>query len=235
MAIYKVTHSKENRYATLHNHGCNFRCRGCSYKLLGVERPTRFPTMEQIKEALRGFDMDRVYFKGGEPTINPQLPELLRFCKQELKVMTRLGHTQGWNIPTENLDFANVTFKAFDPKLHLDYTGQPKEPVYRSFERAYRAGVEMKASAVLIPGYIGADDVLKICGFVAGLDSNIPFHVMGFIPVPGTEWRRPTDEEMAELVAAVKRIFRNVTFSHLTSEQMRQASERSRVTSVQVL
>lgn len=235
MPIYKITYSREKRYATLHNHGCNFRCKGCSYKLLGYEKPDSYPTLEQIKEALKGLDIERVYFKGGEPTINPQLPELLRFCKQELKVETRLGHTQGWNIPTENLDFANVTFKAYDPKLHLDYTGQPRGPVYVSFVRAYMAGVQMKAGAVFIPDYVGQDEIVRIASFVAGLDPEIPFHVMGYIDVPGGPFRRPTEPEMAAVVEAVKKILKNVTSSHYTCDEMLKWSERIRTTSCRIL
>ena len=82
MAIYKITYSEKYRRATLHNYGCNFRCRGCTYKLKRNPRPKQFPTIEAIHDCLRGLDLDAVHFMGGEPTTNPQLPDLLAFCKR---------------------------------------------------------------------------------------------------------------------------------------------------------
>ncbi|MBM4049821.1 MAG: radical SAM protein [Planctomycetes bacterium] len=220
MAIYKVTYSEKYRRATLHNWGCNFRCRGCSYKLLGRGKPEKFPTMEEIQEALSGLKADAVHFMGGEPTTNPQLPELLRFCKEKLGLKTRLGHTNGSRFPLPNLDAAYVSFKAFDDALHREYTGHPAQPVYDNFKRAHQAGLELRASAVFIPDYIGYDQIEKLCQFLVSLDASIPFHIMGYVPVPGTEWRRPSDEEMQRAVAIAQRRLATVGFSHLTPDQM---------------
>jgi pyruvate formate lyase activating enzyme len=219
MAIYKITYSDKYRRATLHNHGCNYRCRGCSYKLKPPVQPERFPSIEEIKECLRRLDLAAVHFMGGEPTTNPQLPELLAFCKQELGVVTRLGHTNGSKLVLENLDASNVSFKAFDDGLYRDYTGQPAAPVYDNFRRAYEAGLDLKASAVLIPGYCDAEQMEKIVGFVADLDPRIPFHIMGYLLVPGGGWRAPTEAEMREAIGLAQRRLDRVTFSHLTVEQ----------------
>ena len=122
MAIFKITYSEKYRRATLHNWGCNFRCRGCTYKLKQNPRPKQFLAIEAIHNCLRGLDVDAVHFMGGEPTTNPQLPELLAFCKRELGVTTRLGHTNGSGLVLEHLDGSNVSFKAFDdpvaPRVH---------------------------------------------------------------------------------------------------------------------
>jgi pyruvate formate lyase activating enzyme len=113
MPFYKLTYSQPYRRATLHNLGCNFRCLGCAYKLKGRPQPERIPTLDEFKQALTSLDCERVHFMGGEPTTNPDLPEMLRFCKEELDLITMLGHTNGSRLPTENLDGANVSFKAF--------------------------------------------------------------------------------------------------------------------------
>jgi pyruvate formate lyase activating enzyme len=219
VAIYKITYSDKYRRATLHNQGCNFRCKGCSYKLKEPIFPERYPSTEEIEERLRGLDAAAVHFMGGEPTTNPELPDLLAFCKRELAATTRLGHTNGSGLVIDNLDGSNVSFKAFDDDLHRDYTGRPAAPVYDNFRRAYEAGIDLKASAVLIPGYCDVDQIQQIVGFIAGLDRRIPFHLMGYIPVPGTPWRRPTDEEMERAVGIAREHLDTVTFSHLTAEQ----------------
>ena len=110
---------------------------------------------------------------------------------------TRLGHTNGSGLVLENLDGSNVSFKVFDDQLHREYTGHPAAPLFENFRRSYEAGLEMKASTVFNPDFGGLDQVEKVAAFVGGLDRSIPFHVLGYIPVPDAPWRRPTDEEMA--------------------------------------
>ena len=226
MAIFKITYSEKYRRATLHNWGCNFRCRGCTYKLKQNPRPKHFLDIEAIHDCLRGLDVDAVHFMGGEPTTNPQLPELLAFCKRELGVTTRLGHTNGSGLVLENLDGSNVSFKVFDDQLHREYTGHPAAPLFENFRRSYEAGLEMRASTVFNPDFGGLEQVEKVAAFVGGLDRSIPFHVLGYIPVPGAPWRRPTDEEMEEAVAIARRYLDTVTFSHFTSEQAKDLEQR---------
>jgi len=79
---------------------------------------------------------------------------------------------------------------------------------------------------VLIPGFADLDEVVRIAEFVASVSPDIPFHIMGYMPVPGMPWRRPTEAEMAEAVAAVREILPEVGFSHLTTEQGRDLSAR---------
>ena len=127
-------------------------------------------------------------------------PNMLAFCKRELGVTTRLGHTNGSGLVLENLDGSNVSFKAFDDELHREYTGRPVAPSFDNFRRSYEAGLEMKASTVFNPDFGGLEQVEKVAAFVGGLDRSIPFHVLGYIPVPDAPWRRPTDEEMEQAV-----------------------------------
>lgn len=237
MPFYKLTYSPAYRRATVHNLGCNFRCLGCAYKLKGGHpKPERIPALDEFKDALRGLDCERVHFMGGEPTTCADLPEMLRFCKHELGLYTMLGHTNGSGMPERNLDGANVSFKAWSAEKHLEYTGQPRDAVYGNFQAAFAQGVQLKASTVFIPDFTERDEILPMAEFVAGLSREITFHIMGYIPVPGAPWRRPSDEELAALVAEVRAILPEVGFSHLTTEQAKDLTARDeRFHVVQVL
>jgi pyruvate formate lyase activating enzyme len=219
MAFYKMTYSARYRRATVRNAGCNFRCIGCAYKLKGPPKVERPLSPEEIMEALRELDVERVHFMGGEPTTNPLLPEVLARCKRELGLRTFLGHTNGSGPVIENLDGTNVSLKAFSPEKHLEYTGRPRDPVYDNFRASFEAGLEVKASCVYIPEYIAEDEIAGMTDFLASLSTEIPFHIMGYIPVPGAPWRRPTDAEMEAIVALARERMANVGFSHLTPEQ----------------
>jgi pyruvate formate lyase activating enzyme len=70
------------------------------------------------------------------------------------------------------------------------------------------------------------EQVEKIAAFVGSVDRTIPFHILGYIPVPGAPWRRPTDDEMNQAVAVAERYLDTVSFSHFTSEQAKDLQQR---------
>jgi pyruvate formate lyase activating enzyme len=228
MAFFKITHNPKHRFATLHNYGCNFRCPICSYKLrsgadgrpgFAYPKPERFLGMDEIKAALLKVKPEKVYFMGGEPGLATELPEVLEFVKQSLGVPAFLGHTNGSRLPMANLAGANVGLKAWDPQVHLQYTGQPKDVIFDNFVRSVEAGLEMRANIVYIPGLIDLDQVEAVAAWLAGVDPELPFHIMGYIPVPGQPYSRPTAAQMAAAVACSQKHLRKVKCSHLDSEQ----------------
>jgi pyruvate formate lyase activating enzyme len=225
MPYRKVTYSAAESRVSIYNWGCNFSCRGCSYLLLGPERGP-WVAVEDIEAALLRYRPRLVTFLGGEPTLNPDLPRLLAFAKREVGAETRLGHTNGSRLPMADLDGANVSFKAFSPETHLFYTGQPAGPIFDSFRAAYEAGLRLKGSTVLIPGLVDLDEVEGMVAFVAGLSHAIPFHLAGFVPVPGAPWPSPTAERMAEAAGMARRYLDTVTVSHMTPEELRGWQER---------
>ena len=235
MAFHKITYNAKHRFATLHNYGCTFRCPVCSYKLRsgagGIPghshpAPERFLGAGEMKAALRSVDVDHVYFMGGEPTLAADLPDMLAFARRELGAGTRLGHTNGSRLPLPDLDGANVGFKAWDAALHREWTGYDRERIYGNFERAFRAGLDLRANIVFVPGRIGIDQIEPLAAWLASLSPEIPFHVMGYIPVPGQPWPRPTPAEMDEAVAAARRHLRSVKASRLSPEEALGLSER---------
>jgi pyruvate formate lyase activating enzyme len=228
MPFFKITCNRKYRFATLHNFGCTFRCGVCSYKLRsGAEglpghaypRPERFLAVEQMKAALRSVSPDKVLFMGGEPTVAKELPTMLDFAKNTLGAKTYLGHTNGSRLPLDNLDGANVGLKAWDDQVHLRYTGRPRQPIFDNFTAAVRAGLEMKANVVFIPGLVDMDQIEAMAEWLASLSPDIPFHIMGYIPVPGQPYQRPTTEQMDAAVSGCQRHLRHVARSHLTSQE----------------
>jgi len=235
MAFHKITYNEKHRFATLHNYGCTFRCPVCSYKLrsgpdgrpgFAFEKPERYLRVDEMKRALQSVSVEKVFFMGGEPTVAKELPEMLDFVKNALGVNAYLGHTNGSKLPLPNLDGANVGLKAWDEKVHLAYTGCAKRPVFDNFAAAVGAGLEMKANVVYIPGLVDLDQVEAITAWVATLGRTIPFHIMGYIPVPGQPYARPTDEQMAAAVEVCRKHLDRVASSHLSSLEALDLSAR---------
>ena len=235
MAFYRITYHDTYRFATLHNFGCTFRCPVCSYKLRsgadGVPgqahpRPQKYLSMEEIREALRSVPLERVYFMGCEPTAARELPEILDFAKTVLGARTYLGHTNGSRLPLPNLDGANVGLKAWDEQVHLSYTGKPRQFILDNVAAAIGAGLEVKLNVVFVPGLVDLDQVEAIAAWIAGLDREAPLHVMGYIPVPGQPYSRPSAEQMAAAVSVCRRYLSRVACSHLSCEQALDLSAR---------
>jgi pyruvate formate lyase activating enzyme len=118
-----------------------------------------------------------------------------------------------------NLDGANVGLKAWDDEVHRRYTGRERKPFFDNFAAAYRAGLEMRANIVFIPTFVDLDQVEAVAAWVASIDRTIPFHIMGYIPVPGQPFPRPTVAEMDHALAACRRHLDKVDASHLTVEE----------------
>ena len=178
------------------------------------------------EKALLEIHPSKVYFMGGEPTVAAELEEMLIFAKEELGAETKLGHTNGCRLPLPCLDGANVGFKAWSEERHLQITGKPKSLIYDNFRNAFDAGVKMAANMVYIPGFVDLDELEGCVKFISSLDREIPFHIDGYIPIPGQPHRRPTDEEMIQAEQLVKSYLPNCRYSHLTSEEALDLSAR---------
>jgi pyruvate formate lyase activating enzyme len=228
MAFYRITYNRKHDFATVHNYGCTFRCPICSYKLksgangtpgLAYPRPERYLSADEIKDALLSADPGSVHFMGGEPTVSNMLPEILDFVKNEMGAETMLGHTNGINLSIKNLDAANVGLKAWDEATHMTVTGTEKSKIFGEFEAAARRGMRLSANMIYIPGLVDLDQIESTAEYIAGLGS-IPFHIMGYIPVPGQTYRRPTKDEMEEAKRVAEKHIPGVKYSHLSPEQV---------------
>jgi len=68
--------------------------------------------------------------------------------------------------------------------------------------------------------------VESIAAWLAVLSREIPFHIMGYIPVPGQSYLRPTVEQMEAVIEVCRRHLTSVASSHLTSQEARDLSAR---------
>jgi len=235
MAFYKITYNQQHGFATIHNYGCTFHCPTCSYKLrsgaegtpgLAFPKPERYLKTQDIKETIRRLPIKSLNFMGGEPTIAKDLVELLRFAKEELGLITRLGHTNGSGLPLPFLDGANVGLKAWNMDLHRKITGQDRDPILKKVTDAYWKGTTLKINIVYIPGLVDLDQVEGIAAWVASLDKNIPFNIMGYIPVPGQPYLQPTTEQMKEAEGLGKRHLQYVSSSRLSPDNVLHLAEK---------
>jgi pyruvate formate lyase activating enzyme len=78
--------------------------------------------------------------------------------------------------------------KAHDEVLHLALTGASNQRTLENFTRAARHFAERPdpplviASSLLVPGYVDPPEVGRIARFIASINPNIPYALLGFAP-----------------------------------------------------
>ena len=100
--------------------GCPLRCRWCDTTYAWSDKNASDLTIDQIAEAVKKYNCPSVVVTGGEPMINPQLPELINKLKETTRHITI--ETAGIKfVPDLPCDLMSIS-----PKLT---NSTPKDPV----------------------------------------------------------------------------------------------------------
>ncbi len=168
-----------------------------------------------------------VCFFGGDPT--PQMPHALAASR----LLAEVGITICWEtngsmhprfldqavaLSLETGGCIKFDLKAFDEHLHLALTGVSNRRTLENFRRAARRIPErpglplVVASTLLVPGYLDVEEVSQIARFIASIDPDIPYALLGFHPhfftpdLPRTSVRHAQEAEAAARAAGLTRV-----------------------------
>ncbi|MCX7682954.1 MAG: radical SAM protein [Anaerolineae bacterium] len=109
--------------------------------------------------------------------------------------------------------------KAWDETLHRVLTGVSNAQTLENFARAAARFEErpspppLVASTLLVPGYVDADEVDRIARFIAGLNPDIPYVLLGFAPqfifpdLPTTSLRHAEEAEARARAAGLRHVW----------------------------
>ncbi len=174
--------------------------------------------LEIIDNAINQYSMEETVLGGEEPTIDPALPMIVRELNNR-RLRIRLL-TNAYEISNELLNELGlcgdcevvIGIKTLDPSKHIKYTGKPPlEPVLRNIKRLLESGVRVIFETVLIPGLNDAKDIEGIAKYLTGITRDPVLIIDPLIPIPGTPWRRPTQEELNEAMSRAGRYVRVMT------------------------
>jgi len=223
--VYHITYSSKFETACLYFEGCNFRCLGCIRGKCNfdVHLPTDLQrnlektkitnlTRDEILDILSKVRPKKLIFMGGEPTIDPNLLSLTKELKMELKVYSILL-TNGYNfVDFSWIDEVCVGIKAASPRLHKEYTGKDSKTVFGNLKKLNKEKISLRTESMFIPGYIDIKETKDIAYAISKINPNISHRIDGYIPVPGTKWRRPNLIEIKEAVKTAKRYLKEVKY-----------------------
>jgi pyruvate formate lyase activating enzyme len=142
-----------------------------------------------------------ICFFGGDAT--PQLPfafnasrlalekkkgKVLRICWESNGTMHKGYLDEMIRLSLESGGCIKMDLKAWDDTLHKALTGVTNRRTLENFSRAGERTRErpvpplLVASTLLVPGYIDEDEVRQIARFIASVNPDIPYSLLGFYP-----------------------------------------------------
>jgi pyruvate formate lyase activating enzyme len=177
---------------------CTFDCLFCQNWHYRQVSPlaARGMSAETLAEVADSRTFCICYF-GGDPA--SQMPHALASAR----LLARLGVATCWEtsgashprlldravqLALESGGCVKFDLKAYDETLHRVLTGASNRHTLENFARAARRASErpdpplVVASTLLLPGYIDAAEVGRIARFIAGLNPDIPYALLGFAP-----------------------------------------------------
>jgi len=223
--FFKITYSPSLKRIHVYSFGCNMNCTWCYYRLKPPRAERRIDP-EKVKEVLKSLvekGAERVNFLGGEPTINPDLPDVIAYA-EKIGLRVKLI-TNGSIMPPKGIHEANVGIKAVSDELMVKYAGHPAKTILENFKAMYERGVKLDVSTIMIPE-LTENEILKLAKFLGEIDRNIPLHIIGYVPVPGAPWRKPSVEEVRSIALKASKYLNKVTWSRLEPHQIKYVSVR---------
>jgi pyruvate formate lyase activating enzyme len=212
---------------------CSFDCVYCQNWHFRLERPPGRVGAGELAAQAHPRTFCVCYF-GGDPT--PQMPHALATSK----ILAGQGVTVCWetngSMHPRLLDQAlglsmtsggciKFDLKAFDESLHLALTGVSNRRTLDNFRRAALRSIEQPAgghrrgelppvvaSTLLVPGYVDSREVEEIAAFIATIDRDIPYSLLGFHPnfympdLPRTSVGHAEEAEAAARAAGLTRV-----------------------------
>lgn len=179
---------------------CSFNCLFCQN--WHFKQPTQRPLVspEELAGAVDETTSCICYF-GGDPA--PQISHAIRTSKLALehnpnRILRICWETNG-TVSRANLESmihlsldsggcVKFDLKTFTPELNIALCGTSNTRTLENFEyaasfiRRRKDPPLLVASTLLIPGYLDSNEVSAIARFVARLDPNIPYVLLGFCP-----------------------------------------------------
>ncbi|MFZ2089475.1 MAG: radical SAM protein [Desulfobaccales bacterium] len=240
--VYAYNDGPEEGYANLavFYHACNFNCLFCqnwTFKksTFGRERVSA----PELAQAAHPQTACICYF-GGDPT--PQLPHALAASRLAVAEAQKTGRllricweTNGamqdnWLKPLVESSLKNggiikFDLKAFSPEIHQALTGVSNSQTLKNFAvlaeraKARRVVPLLMGSTLMVPGYIDLEEIYGLARYIATLNPDIPYNLLGFYPQFYLRDLPPTPRDFAfkarqvALEAGVKRV--NLGNQHL--------------------
>jgi pyruvate formate lyase activating enzyme len=210
---------------------CTFNCLFCqNWHYREHSTTNRTHTAVELAEAVTARTLCICFF-GGDPTC--QLPHALTASrlareKNPQRILHICWETNGsmnpklldkmMSLSLESGGCVKFDLKAMEPNIHYALCGVDNKRTLENFARAAQRIAErpepppLVASTLLVPGYIEAREIDAIASFIASINPDIPYALLGFhgdflmTDLPRTSWDQANRCLEAARGAGLKRV-----------------------------
>ncbi|MHA2358417.1 MAG: radical SAM protein [Candidatus Heimdallarchaeaceae archaeon] len=186
-------------------YGCSFDCLFCQNKNhKNIKMGSKISTNRLVEVYRNNKNITCVCYFGGSP--EPQFTfalntseKIIAVAKDEKRIARICWEWNGFGNQklvkrAAELSLAsggNIKFdlKAWNPNLHEALTGVNNKPVLENFEFVGKNFYHLRpdlpvltGTTLLVPGYVDEEEVENIASFIASIDENIPYSLLGFYP-----------------------------------------------------
>jgi len=175
--------------------GCNFQCEFCQNWQISqaakdrgiIDEGQELPPEEVIQKA-RQHGCLSISYTYTEPTIFFEYAyDTARLAKaaglRNLFVTNGFMTKEALDTIRPYLDAANVDLKSFREHYYRSICKARLQPVLESMAYMKEIGIWLEVTTLIVPGENDSEEELNdIAGFIAGLDSSIPWHISRFRP-----------------------------------------------------
>jgi pyruvate formate lyase activating enzyme len=223
--------NRENMYMEPRDHATSWHahelCHSCGSCITRGVRSRRCPgklkldQMTLLDDLTWGPARNIISFTGGDLACQPefyaQAAEAIKGLERNLWV---LFETNGYGLTPDTLDLFReagidsfwLDIKAHDGGVHRRLTGSSNERVLGLPAMILERGFVLEVSSVCIPGWVEADQIGEIAGLLAGVDQDIPYAIIAFLPenkmrdVPSPGFRQMVDAFEAARDAGLRNV-----------------------------
>ncbi len=212
-------------------HGCTFNCLFCQNWHYREALKAKKPRLSQ--ELVDAIDTKTscVCFFGGDPSLQilhsirtahlalaRKDKKILRFCWETNGTMNSRFLEEILRIALETGGCVKFDLKAYNPGINIALSSRTNQQSLRNFELAAKWIAKRKepplvvASTLLVPGYIDREEVYQVARFIASLNPEIPYSLLGFYPhfyfkdLPLTSRQHAEECREAALETGLKRV-----------------------------
>lgn len=175
--------------------GCNFDCPGCISTVIVKEMPADSRALQTLSpEAVvaRAVESDciGIAFLMNDPLASfPTFLKVARLAREKGLLVGCSSNTYFTETSLDQLadvlDFINIGMKGFSDESYRACGAPGVAPVLRNLETLVRKGVHVEVSCIHTRKNL--EELRGLARHIAGIDRSIPFQVMRFIPLEGTD------------------------------------------------
>ncbi len=172
-------------------------CHGCGSCVLLGRRSDRCPgklgvdQLTILDDGTWGPARNIVSFTGGDLACQPEFyAEATREIKGLDEDLWVLLETNGHELTPSNLDMLRdsgmdafwLDIKAWDGRVHRRLTGCSNMRILELPAEIHGMGFVLEVSSLYLPGWVETEQIGKIAGLLAQVDSDIPYSIIAFFP-----------------------------------------------------